>query len=117
MSDQKIDELDSQTYLSKIIILHEKVTSSIPEINRSFTFQMIFISTICLFKSVLGLYSIFQDLILTNGVLKGYGILYIFRVSICLGLFIHPINAATSLSNEVFSYFPIYISKKIITKF
>ncbi len=32
----------------------------------------------------------------------GYGIPCIFRVSICLGLFIHPINAATSLTNEVF---------------
>lgn len=126
------DEIESIRFLTKLTILHEKVTSAIPEINRCFTFQvtswlipiliwrliifqMIFISSIYLYKSVLGFYCIFQDLVLKNTLLAGYGIPYIYRESVSLGMFIHPINAATSLANEVIFHLSRWINISMFT--
>lgn len=92
---------DPQILLLNLISMHEKLTSLIPKINTSLTFQIIFCSMNILLSSVISMHAVIQDFIFNKEELKNFGIPNTVILIFVFGLLSFPIQAAASISDQI----------------
>jgi hypothetical protein len=91
---------DPHLILLNLIFLHEKLTSIIPKINASLTFQLILCSINILLSAIMSMHAIIQDFVFNKEELRNFGIPNTVILIIVLGVFSIPIYSAASISDQ-----------------